>query len=74
MTVVGIVHKSGTFNGQAYDNYVLHCVRPADENSNENGQITEIVKVKANLFLGSDVKIGSDISPVYDRYGRLLGI
>ena len=45
-TVVGIVHKVGDFNGQPYDNFNLHCVRDATPNTDESGQMTEVIKVK----------------------------
>lgn len=75
LKVVGVVHARGNFNGQEYDNYNLHCVRPADEhNKNEDGEITEIVKVKASLFSDYDINIGDSIDVAYDKYGRIKDI
>lgn len=75
LEVVGIVHASGTYNGQNYDNYNLHCVRSADTyNDNEDGKITEIVKVKAAVFDECSVSIGDAIDVAYDKYGRIKSI
>ena len=71
-TVVGIVHKVGDFNGQPYDNFNLHCVRDATPNTDESGQITEVIKVKSDMFLNTDINIGSEVTPYYDKYGRIL--
>ena len=71
-TVVGIVHKVGDFNGQPYDNFNLHCVRDATPNSDEDGQITEVIKVKSDIFLASDITVGSVVTPYYDKYGRIV--
>lgn len=75
LSVVGIVHAQGEYNGQKYDNYNLHCTRPANEqNDNEQGCITEIIKVKATLFSDCDVNIGDNIDVAYDKYGRIKEI
>ncbi len=73
LNVIGIVHASGTYNGQNYDNYNLHCVREA-ANDNEDGNITEIVKVKASIFDECSVSIGDSIDVAYDKYGRIKSI
>ncbi len=75
LKVVGIVHSVGDYNGFAYDNYNLHCIRPADEKKeNELGEITEVVKVKSALFKELSVDVGSDIKVFYDRFGRIDSI
>lgn len=75
MTVLGIVHSFGTYNDQPYDNYNIHCSRPAREgNENENGTITEIIKVKASIFNESSVDLGDQIDVSYDRYGKVKEI
>lgn len=74
LTVIGIVHSVGEFNGQAYDNYNIHCVRPGLQDKNEVGQVSSIVKVKASLFVSSSVQVGDTITPYYDRYGRVVAI
>lgn len=73
LEVIGIVHASGTYNGQNYDNYNLHCVRDADSET-EDGKITEIVKVKASYFEESSISIGDTIDVAYDKYGRIKAI
>lgn len=73
--VIGIVHARGNYNGQDYDNYNLHCIRPAAEhNENEDGEITEVIKVKASLFDDCGIDIGDSIDVSYDKYGRIKEI
>lgn len=75
MVVIGIVHASGEYNGQKYDNYNLHCTREADANNpNEDGSITEVIKVKASLFDEYGINIGDTIDVSYDKYGRIKEI
>ena len=70
--VVGIVHSSGEYNGRQYDNYNLHCLRDArPEYSNEQGQITEVVKIKASDFSKYNISLGDEIKVYYDRFGRI---
>lgn len=75
LSVVGIEHRKGEYQGTPYDNYNLHCTRPAAEgNENEDGTMTEIVKVKASLFADFAVNIGDNIEVSYDKYGRIKDI
>ncbi len=75
LNVVGVVHASGEYQGQKYDNYNLHCTRLADEaNLNEDGVITEIVKVKASLFNESGISIGDNIDVSYNKFGGIKNI
>lgn len=74
MLVVGIEHSSGTYNGAAYDNYKLHCLCGEQSSDKVDGQLTEIVKVPKVLFNSLSVAVGDEISPVYDKYGRLVRI
>lgn len=74
LTVIGIVHSQGEFNGQAYDNYNIHCVRTGLQDKGEVGQVSSVVKVKASLFVSSPVEVGDTITPYYDRYGRVIAI
>ena len=74
MVVVGIQRSSGDYNGIAYDNYKLHCLVPADESKQQEGQLTDVVKVPKTMFEDSDITIGSVITPYYDKYGRLTRI
>ena len=71
-TVVGIVHSKGEYNGNSYDNFNLHCIRESKPDTNEDGSITEVIKVKADIFMSSDIVIGSIITPFYDKYGRIV--
>lgn len=75
LTVVGIVHAAGEYGGHKYDNFNLHCTREADKNNiNEDGCITEIIKVKASVFGEYGINIGDSIDVSYDKFGRIKEI
>lgn len=74
MLVVGIQHSTGDYNGYAYDNYKLHCLIPSDESKQQSGQLCEIVKVPKAIFDSSNITIGDEIVPLYDKFGRLVSI
>jgi hypothetical protein len=81
MKVIGIIRKSGEYNGHAYDNYTLHCTT---EDENAIGEITETVKVKAVNFyqvFGETPSerffsslIGVEIMPYYDKFKNLVSV
>lgn len=81
MTVVGIQEKKGEYNGNAYHNYLIHCLKDDD---NALGQVSEIVKVKfasVKEVFGKpmslpelDSLIGEDIRCYYDKFGNATEI
>lgn len=71
--VVGLERRKGEYQGQSYDNMMVHCIRPCDTSKDEEGSITEILKIKFELF-DADIVVGSKVDPVYDRYGRIRSI
>lgn len=70
--VIGFQRKSGEYNGIKYDNYVFSCIRPAHPD-NEKGDIAVLIKVKADL-LQSLPEIGDEVTPYYDRFGRVASL
>ena len=73
LSVIGIVHSVGEYEGNKYDNYVLHCIKPADAEKGQKGQLCEIIKIKASL-LDEVPELNSFIIPYYDRFGRVSSI
>ena len=80
LTVVGVQRKTGTFEGNDYDNIMIHCLNDAPSKPTLCGGVCEIVKVKTHnviSVLGGLVKTDSDwrdllgckIRVFYDRYG-----
>ena len=78
--VMGIQRKSGEFQGNHYDNIMLHCLNDTPSTPTMAGDVCEIVKIKAanvgNVFAGAiktdqDFRdlIGMMIYPYFDRYG-----
>lgn len=74
LKVIGIKHSTGEFNGLKFDNFNLHCVRLASDEKDEQGEITEVVKVKSSLFMEANINIGDDIEVYYDRFGRIISL
>lgn len=71
--VVGICHSSGEYNGNPYDNYVFHCLQPADESKGQTGSLCVVLKVKVSAVVELP-KVGDTVRPTYDRYGRVVSI
>lgn len=72
-TVIGIVHSEGSYEGQQYNNYNFHCIKPADTSKGQVGSLCEIIKVKSSI-LDKLPQVDDIIIPVYDRYGRVQSI
>lgn len=73
MLVIGLARRKGEYQGNAYDNMMIYCTRPADTTKDEQGQITEVIKIKTADF-PSIIDIGVEIRPIYDRFGRVVDI
>lgn len=69
--VIGIQHKVGEYNGQPYDNMVFSVTQPGNVGKGEVGLIASQIKIKTSL-LKSVPSVGDTISPVYDRFGRVI--
>lgn len=51
VTVLGIQHRTGEFQGYHYDNYNLHCVEEVSGDTWQRGsRITYVEKVPAEVF------------------------
>lgn len=70
--VLGIAHRSGTFNGNDYDNYIVHVAYDLPDQPNVQGRLTDSIKIPAKLYR-NDVFVGGFFEPSYDKYGRLTG-
>lgn len=70
--IIGIQHKTGIYEGQPFDNLVFSVTRPADASKGEQGNICSLLKVKTSL-LTKIPAVGDTVSPIYDRYGRIVG-
>lgn len=73
LSVIGISRSTGEYNGTTFDNTYLHCIRPADEKKNQQGQICEIIKVKT-ASLDVIPELNSFIVPYYNKFGQVQSI
>lgn len=73
MKVIGLARRTGDYQGNAYDNMMIYCTRPADPTKNEVGEITEAIKIKFSMY-SELIQVGCDIRPIYDRFGRVVDI
>lgn len=71
--VIGLQRKKGEYNGRVFDNWVLSVVRPADVAKEEVGSICSSIKIKFS-DLPTPPVVGDTVSPVYDRFGRVVGL
>lgn len=76
--IVSLKHKTGTYEGNAYDNYIIHVV---DYDSTNKalvfGPDTDDIKVKADVFgieLGRNIAVLNDpsVKGVMDIEGLLI--
>lgn len=68
MKVVGIGSlKKGNYNGFEYENRSIYCTYQSDK---VEGLATYRFNVPARIDI-SGLKIGSEINPSYNRYGKL---
>lgn len=68
-TIIGKERKTGIYEGNVYDNTLLHC---SYDKKNCEGVAVVTFKVKtANLC---DVTIGQVIMPFFDRYGNVIEV
>ena len=79
VTVLGIQHKVGEFQGFHYDNYNLHCVEEVSGDTWQLGsRATYVEKVPAEVFYAANAvdKIlpGLEYNIVHDRYGKPVDV
>lgn len=72
MVIFGTSHRKGEYNGQAYDNMIVSCMRDADPYREEEGSIAEVLKVSTSIYNASGCSLGDNIEPMYDKYGRII--
>ena len=81
LTVKGVQRKFGTFEGNAYDNFYLHCLSDSPRVPTIGGEVCEIIKVKAGQLasvLDGVIKSDDDwrslidckVRAFYDQYGN----
>lgn len=81
LTIIGVLRKSGTYEGHPYDNFMMHCVNDTPSDVMIAGEQCEIVKIKAQNLQGvfngcvrSDADwralIGQKVRVFYDRNGN----
>lgn len=81
MLVKGVKQSRGEYNGNPYDNIMIHCTS-VNDGSMLCGEPVEILKIKTPLFYSELSRhgagdpaelIGLDIRPRYNRYGNVEG-
>ena len=68
--VVGILHRSGQYEGRDYDNYNIQCTYERTDLNNLSGLLVDTIKIPASIYR-NDIALGNVLVPSYDRYGRL---
>lgn len=78
LQIVSLKHKTGSYEGNSYDNYVIHAVDYDSENKAlVFGPDTEDIKIKAETFgieLGRNIAMlnSPDVKRVEDIEGLLI--
>lgn len=68
LKVIGVSEKSGEYEGQKYDNFVLHCVYEAE---NVRGNGVKQIKMKRAVYNQFPAQAGDVIDVMYDQYGKV---
>lgn len=74
---MGYEHKSGTFEGRAYDNYMVHLVTDEKTSAWVAGDLVQVEKIPAAQFeqvFDRSLKPGMECEVVFNRYGRASSI
>lgn len=79
VTVLGVQHRAGEFNGVRYDNYYLHCTEEVSGDTWQRGsRITYVEKVPADVFHAANavdqILPGHEYNFVHNRYGRPIDV
>lgn len=72
--VLGWERKSGIYEGNQYDNHVLHCVTDEKSVGWVAGDLTFTLKIKTadfSLVFDKNIKPGDQVDIQYNRYGRV---
>jgi len=83
LKIVGVQRKTGEYQGNHYDNIMIHCLQDECNPPCIAGSITEFIKIKyaelGQVFGGAmktdnDFRalIGMQLIPFYDKFGRVL--
>ena len=71
-TIIGIKVSKGIYEGNAYDNRILHCTYTEPNNTNVDGVLTAILQVKAACC--PPVTVGDCVDVLYDKYGNIAHV
>ena len=79
VTVLGIQHKTGEYEGIHYDNYNLHCVDEVSGDTWQRGsRITYVEKVPAEVFYQANavdqILPGHEYNIIHNRFGRPIDV
>lgn len=79
VTVLGVQHRTGEYEGIHYDNYNLHCVEEVSGDTWMRGSRTTYVeKVPADVFHQANavdqIIPGHEYNIVHNRYGRPIDV
>ena len=79
VTVLGVQHRVGEFQGIHFDNYNLHCVEEVSGDTWTRGsRITYVEKVPANVFRQAiavdQILPGHEYNIVHNRFGRVIDV
>jgi len=68
-TIIGIEKREGVYEGNAYNNTILHCTYKKENAENCTGLCVATLKIKTAIC--PVVKVGDGVDPLYDKYGNV---
>ena len=69
-TIIGIEKREGVYEGNAYNNTILHTTYTKENTRGVNGLCVATLKIKtANC---PPLSLGDCVVPLYDKYGNVV--
>lgn len=67
--IIGIEKREGVYEGNAYNNTILHCTYTKENAENLVGKCVATLKIKTAICPA--VHVGDSVDPLYDKYGNV---
>ncbi len=67
--IIGIEVREGVYEGNAYNNTILHTTYTKENAVNIQGLCVSTLKIKTAIC--PVVKVGDSVDPLYDKYGNI---
>lgn len=71
MTVLGIKHNKGEYEGKPYENVIIYVSKDIPNGTYFKGVAVDILKVSKKVFDEFSCDVGDTIQVFFDKYGKV---